>query len=159
MTQTFYQGTVTTLDGSTLDLADFKGKTTVVVNVASACGYTPQYAGLQKLHEELGGEDFAVLAFPSNDFGGQEPGTNDEIRQFCSSKFGVSFQMFDKVSTKDGSASPVYNRLADMTGERPNWNFCKYVVSPDGTEAKFFKSGTEPMSDELRAAIDGYRHK
>jgi glutathione peroxidase len=154
---TLYSGTVQTLEGETVDLSSYKGKVTLVVNVASQCGFTPQYEGLQKLHEELGGDDFAILAFPSNDFGGQEPGSADEIREFCSSKYGVEFAMFEKIPVK-AAGNPVYDKLASMTGgERPSWNFCKYVVSKDGTKAKFFKSGTKPDSKELRDAIASMR--
>ncbi len=150
---TLYSGTVRSLAGDPVDLAAYRGKVTLVVNVASRCGYTPQYEGLQALHEELGGDDFAILAFPSNDFGKQEPGSAEQIREFCDSNYGVTFAMFEKVATKGDDASPVYDRLAEMTGERPGWNFCKYVVSKDGTQAKFFGSAAAPDSEELRAAI------
>lgn len=149
-----YSHSVQSLSGETVDLSAYAGKVTLIVNVASECGYTRQYEGLQKLHEELGGDKFALLAFPSNDFGGQEPGSPEEIQAFCSSKFGVTFDMFAKVPVKAAGGSPVYDQLAEMTGQRPSWNFCKFVVSADGTKAKFFKSGTEPGSEELREAIE-----
>ncbi|MBK8978109.1 MAG: glutathione peroxidase [Planctomycetes bacterium] len=149
----FYRGTLRTLEGEPVDLADYRGKVTLVVNVASRCGYTPQYAGLQKLNEELGGDRFAILAFPSNDFGGQEPGSAEQIRSFCTDNYGVTFTVCEKVKTAGAGASELYDRLAEMTGERPSWNFCKYLISPDGTRARFFGSRVAPESDELRAAI------
>ncbi len=120
----FYAMNVASLDGEAADLADYRGKVTLVVNVASQCGYTPQYAGLQALHQELAGEGFAVLGFPSNDFGGQEPGTATEIRSFCTSNYGVTFPLFEKVQTRSGAGqSEVYGRLEELAGALPNWNF------------------------------------
>ncbi len=144
-----------TLDGAPADLASYRGKVTLVVNVASACGYTPQYAGLQKLHAELADRGFAVLGFPSNEFGGQEPGSAAEIAQFCSSKYGVAFPMFAKCETKAGaSQSPVYAALEGATGKLPNWNFCKYLVGKDGQPVAFYPSKVTPESAELRQAIE-----
>lgn len=144
-----------TLSGDDVSLGKYSGDVTVFVNVASKCGYTPQYEGLQALHEELAGNGVTVVGVPSNDFGKQEPGSAEDIAAFCQENYGVTFDMLEKVSTKDGS--PLFDRLADMTGERPGWNFCKYVVSKDGTEAKFFASGVTPSSDELRGAIAAYQ--
>ncbi|MEM1448787.1 MAG: glutathione peroxidase [Planctomycetota bacterium] len=146
-----------TLAGDAVDLERYQGKVTLFVNVASRCGYTPQYEGLQALHQAQGGDGFAVVGVPSNDFGGQEPGTADEIQAFCQENYGVSFDMLAKQSTKEG-ASPLFDRLADLTGERPSWNFCKYVVSADGTKAQFFPSSTRPDSPELAAAIAELAH-
>lgn len=149
-----YRLSAKTLGGEDLDLSAHAGKVTLFVNVASKCGYTPQYADLQKLHEELGGEDFAIVGVPSNDFGGQEPGTADEIATFCQENYGVTFQMLEKQSTKEGK-SALFDQLAGLTdGERPGWNFCKYVVSADGSKAKFFDSGAKPGSKEIRSAIE-----
>jgi glutathione peroxidase len=143
------------LDGKPVDLADYKGKVTLIVNVASACGYTPQYAGLQQLHAELAGRGFAVLGFPSNEFGGQEPGNADEIAAFCSSKFGVAFPLFEKIETKSGAnQSPVYGVLEKSTGKLPNWNFCKYLVGKDGAPIAFYPSKVAPDAAELREAIE-----
>ncbi len=143
------------LDGSTVDLASYRGKVTLVVNVASECGYTPQYAGLQKLHAELAPRGFAVLGFPSNEFGGQEPGTEAQIREFCTSKYAVDFPMFGKVVTKNGpQQSPVYQALTKATGKEPNWNFCKYLVGKDGTVIGFYPSKVAPDAAELRTAIE-----
>ena len=137
------------------DLGQYRGKVTLVVNVASKCGYTPQYAGLEKLHRELKGKGFAVLGFPSNDFGGQEPGTAEEIQQFCKLTYDVSFPMFAKVVTKAG---PTVSRRSTPTsappGTCPAWNFSKYVVGKDGKVVAFFPSKVTPDSPELRAAID-----
>jgi len=144
-----------TLDGKPADLASYSGKVTLIVNVASECGYTPQYAGLQKLHAEFEGRGFAVLGFPSNEFGGQEPGGPEQIAQFCSSKYGVQFPMFSKIETKAGAKqSPVYAALNGATGKLPNWNFCKYLVGKDGQPIAFYPSKVAPDSPELRAAIE-----
>lgn len=141
-----------TLGGEAVDLSKYEGKVTLFVNVASKCGYTPQYAGLQALHDELGGEGFAIVGVPSNDFGGQEPGTASEIQAFCQQNYGVTFDMLSKQGTKEGD-SPLFDRFAELTGERPGWNFCKYVVSKDGRTARFFPSRVAPDSPELAEAI------
>lgn len=141
------------LDGALEPLSTYKGKVALVVNTASECGYTPQYAGLQKLYEELSPKGFVVLGFPSNDFGGQEPGSSKEIATFCSTKFKVTFPLFEKVVTKGPSPSPVYAFLAKGFG-RPEWNFHKYVVGKDGLVKKAFPSKVTPESDELRKTID-----
>ncbi len=144
----------TSLDGKDTALSDWKGKVVLIVNVASECGYTPQYTGLQKLHAELAEKGFAVLGFPSNEFGGQEPGDSAAIKKFCEGRYKVTFPMFEKVVTKPGaSQSPVYSFLTKGR-EAPNWNFCKYLVGKDGKVVKFWKSATKPEDPELRAAID-----
>jgi glutathione peroxidase len=149
-----YDLKVTTLDGRPADLSAYKGKVTLVVNVASQCGYTPQYAGLEALYRELEPKGFAVLGFPSNDFGGQEPGTADEIGQFCQKNYGVTFPMFAKVMTKAGPGqSPVYAFLGE-SGTLPQWNFSKYVVDKNGKVEAFFPSRVAPDAPELRAAIE-----
>lgn len=143
----------TTLDGKVQPLAAYKGKVLLVVNTASECGFTPQYAGLQKLHEELGPKGVQVLGFPSNDFGGQEPGTAEEIQSFCSTKFHVTFPLFAKVRTKGPEASQVYRFLA-KAHDAPKWNFHKYVVGKDGRVKASFASAVTPDSAELRKALD-----
>jgi glutathione peroxidase len=149
-----YDLEVTTLDGTPARLGDWRGKVTLVVNVASECGFTPQYAGLEELHRELSGRGFAVLGFPSNDFGGQEPGTPAEIHAFCRKNYGVTFPLFAKVATRAGAEqSPVYAFLGG-SGSLPQWNFAKYVVGKDGQVVAFFPSKVTPESAELRAAID-----
>ncbi len=144
----------TTLQGQPAPLAQYAGKVTLVVNVASKCGYTPQYAGLQKLHDELAGRGFSVLGFPSNDFGAQEPGTAEEIATFCQKNYGVTFPMFSKVVTKAGEGqSPVYAFLGKGR-ELPSWNFGKYVVGRDGKVVAYFPSKVAPDAKELRDAIE-----
>ena len=149
-----YDLKVTTLSGQPADLAAFRGKVTVVVNVASRCGYTPQYAGLEKLYREMAPRGVTVLGFPSNDFGGQEPGTPEEIQTFCKLTYDVTFPLFAKVVTKAGpDQSPVYAFLGE-TGNLPQWNFAKYVVDKNGKVVAFFPSRVTPDAPELRAAIE-----
>jgi glutathione peroxidase len=149
-----YDLKVTTLAGKPADLADYRGKVTLVVNVASQCGYTPQYAGLETLYRELAPKGVVVLGFPSNDFGGQEPGTAEEIGQFCQKNYGVTFPMFSKVVTRAGAdQSPVYAFLGE-SGTLPQWNFSKYVVDKNGKVVAFFPSRVAPDAPELRAAIE-----
>jgi glutathione peroxidase len=148
-----YDLKTTTLDGHPADLGAYRGKVTLVVNVASKCGFTPQYEGLEALHQELSGRGFSVLGFPSNDFGGQEPGTAAEIAEFCRLTYGVTFPMFSKVVTKAGPhQSPVYTFLG-ASGDLPGWNFGKYVVDKDGNVVAYFSSRVRPDSSELRDAI------
>jgi glutathione peroxidase len=150
---TFYDFKTDTLDGKPADLNAYKGKVTLVVNVASKCGYTPQYDGLEKLHKELSPKGFAVLGFPSNDFGGQEPGTAAEIQEFCKLTYGVTFPMFSKSVTKAGpEQSPIYTWLG-QSGNLPTWNFCKYLIGKDGKIIAFFPSKVKPDAPELRDAI------
>ncbi len=149
----FYDLKTSYLDGKPADLNTFRGKVTLVVNVASKCGFTPQYEGLEKLNRELSGKGFAVLGFPSNDFGQQEPGTAQEIAQFCKLTYDVTFPMFAKVVTKPGpDQSPIY-KLLGSSGHLPAWNFSKYVVGKDGQILAFFPSEVTPESAELRGAI------
>ena len=150
----FYTLKTTTLEGKPADLALFAGKVTLVVNVASQCGFTPQYKGLEALHQELSPKGFSVLGFPSNDFGGQEPGSPEEIQSFCQRNYGVTFPMFSKLVTKAGpQQSPIYAFLG-ASGNLPAWNFAKYVVGKDGKVAAFFPSDVTPESTKLRDAID-----
>lgn len=148
-----YDYKVTSLDGKPVDLAIYKGHVTLVVNTASHCGFTPQYDGLQKLYADYQGKGFFILGFPSNDFGGQEPGTPQEIITFCSTTYHVTFPMFEKVVTKGDGQSPVYQFLT--TGfPPPSWNFCKYLIGKDGKVVQFFPSKVTPEDPVLRAAID-----
>ena len=150
----FYDLKTLNLDGTPGDLAQYKGKVSLVVNVASKCGYTPQYEGLENLQKEMKGKGFNVLGFPSNDFGGQEPGTAEEIATFCKTKYDVSFPLFEKGVTKAGpTQSPVYQYLG-ATGNLPGWNFSKYVVDKKGQVVAFFPSKVTPDAPELKAAID-----
>ncbi|NTX04363.1 MULTISPECIES: glutathione peroxidase [Myxococcus] len=141
------------LDGKAEKLSDFQGKVLVVVNTASECGYTPQYAGLEKLFQDYKDKGVVVLGFPSNDFGGQEPGSSEDIKKFCELRFKVSFPMFEKVKTKGDGQSPVYAFLA-KNHDAPKWNFHKYVVGKDGQVKAGFPSKVTPESDELRKAVD-----
>lgn len=151
--QSLYDLTVNSLDGKPVDLGQYKGHVVLVVNVASKCGFTPQYAGLEKLYLDYKDKGFFVLGFPSNDFGGQEPGTPQEIAAFCTSKYNVTFPMFEKVVTKGPGQSPVYQFLT--TGfPAPTWNFCKYLVDKNGKVLKEFPSKVTPESKDLRDAID-----
>ena len=149
----FYELKTTTLDGKPEDHTQYKGKVSLVVNVASKCGYTPQYEGLEKLQREMKGKGFNVLGFPSNDFGGQEPGTAQEIATFCKLTYDVTFPMFEKVVTRKGTdQSPIYTFLS-RSGKLPAWNFSKYVVDKQGKVVAFFESSVTPEDPALRAAI------
>lgn len=149
-----YAMKTTTLEGEPIELSEWKGRVALVVNVASECGLTPQYEGLQALHDTYASRGFTVLAFPSNDFGGQEPGTAEEIREFCSTNYDVAFPMFSKVQTKGGDGqSPIYTRLETFTGALPEWNFSKYLVARDGTTVTYFGPRTAPDDPELVSAI------
>lgn len=150
----FYDLQANALDGKPNDLGQYKGKVVLVVNVASECGFTPQYKGLQSLREEMKGRGFEVLGFPSNDFGGQEPGDAEQIQTFCRKNYGVSFPMFQKIVTKAGpDQSPVYAWLG-QDGQLPNWNFCKYVIGKDGKVRAFFPSKIAPADAQLRQAVE-----
>lgn len=144
---TFYDFRINSLEGTPVDFSIYKGKTVLIVNTASRCGYTPQYADLQKLHETHGSK-VVILGFPANDFGAQEPGSNAEIKSFCSKNYGVSFQMFEKVSVKGSDQHPLYAWLKEKTGQEPSWNFCKYLIKPDGT-VKFFPSKVKPGDEQI----------
>ncbi|MDF1799206.1 MAG: glutathione peroxidase [Planctomycetota bacterium] len=144
-----------TLAGDTLDLSAFRGKPVLVVNTASECGLTPQYEGLQQLHETYAERGLVVLGFPCNQFLGQEPGSPEQIATFCRENYGVTFQMMDKVEVNAGEGQhPVYGLLGTRTGSLPDWNFAKYLVSPDGETVQFFGARTDPLGDELTAAIE-----
>jgi glutathione peroxidase len=148
-----YDLTVNTLSGKPQPLASYKGKVALVVNVASECGFTPQYAGLEALYQEYSPKGLVVLGFPSNQFGAQEPGSAEEIQAFCQKNYGVQFPMFEKVATKGAGQSPVYQLLSEKHGE-PRWNFHKYLVGKDGSVKHAFPSKVAPDAQELRAAID-----
>ena len=143
---------VTDIDGKQQSLGQYKGKVMLIVNVASQCGFTPQYTGLEKLWEDYKGKGVVLLGFPSNDFGGQEPGTEAEIKSFCSTKFHVTFPMFAKVKTTGEGQAPLYKLLGEK-GE-PKWNFTKYLIGKDGMVKAMFPSKVTPDSPELRNAID-----
>jgi glutathione peroxidase len=146
------------LDGSEKSLADYRGKTLLVVNVASACGYTPQYAELQQLYATYKDKGLEVLAFPSNDFGGQEPGSALDIRTFVDKEFSVEFTMFDKVVTKGEGQAPIYKTLTEETGEgikgEIKWNFTKFLVDPQGRVIQRFEPPVGPLDPQIVAAIE-----
>jgi glutathione peroxidase len=150
--------TVTTLEGDSLDLASLRGKPLLIVNTASKCGYTPQYAGLQRLHERYAARGLVIVGFPSNDFGGQEPGTAVEIGAFCRKNYGVSFQMMAKVHAKGPEIAPIYRTLTEQTGEgirgEIKWNFTKFLVDGDGHVVARFGSSVEPEDPALITAIE-----
>lgn len=141
------------LDGREIDFSQYKGKHLLIVNTASKCGYTPQYADLEKLHETYG-DRVVVLGFPANNFLWQEPGSNEEIASFCQKNYGVSFQLFEKISVKGRDQHPLYQWLKSKSGQSPSWNFCKYTVSPDGEKVSFFSSKVTPMSEEIMKALE-----
>jgi len=138
-----YDFKMKSIDGKEISLETYKGKPLMIVNVASECGFTKQYKSLQEVHEKYG-EKFVIIGFPANNFGGQEPGSNEEIATFCSKNFGVSFQMFEKISVKGEDQHALYQWLSNKAGQDPSWNFCKYVVSEDGKTVKFFGSAASP---------------
>ncbi|MEO5600231.1 MAG: glutathione peroxidase [Cyclobacteriaceae bacterium] len=149
--QTIYDFKMNSLEGEEIDFARYKGKSLLIVNVASKCGFTPQYGDLEKLHEEFG-DKVVVLGFPANNFGSQEPGTSLEIADFCKKNYGVKFQMFEKISVKGADQHPLYQWLKEKTGQEPSWNFCKFLVKPDGT-VKFFPSKVKPLDKEITSAL------
>ena len=155
-----YALSVPTLEGEPVALSEYRGRVSLIVNVASECGYTPQYAGLQRIYERFKGRGFSVLGVPSNDFGRQEPGSPEEIREFCSSKYRVTFPMFQKVQTKAGTdQSEIYALLGRATGSLPSWNFGKYLIDRSGQVLKVFPSKVEPDSPELVTAIEAALEK
>jgi len=132
----------------------YSGKVLLVVNTASKCGNTPQYDGLEKLYDQYGEAGLVVLGFPSNDFMGQEPGTEEQIEEFCRLTYGVEFPMFEKVSVKEDKADPFFVALAEASGTYPTWNFQKYLIGRDGKVISAFSPRTKPYDDELVAAIE-----
>ncbi len=149
--QSIYDFKINSLEGNPIDFSVYKGKTLLIVNTASECGYTPQYADLQKLHETFG-DKLVILGFPANNFGGQEPGSNQQIATFCQKNYGVTFQMFEKISVKGNDQHPLYAWLKEKTAQEPGWNFSKYLVKPDGT-VKFFKSSVKPMDSQITSEL------
>jgi glutathione peroxidase len=146
------------IDGQKVDLADYHGKVVLFVNVASKCGFTPQYEGLQDIYEKYSDQGFVVLGFPANNFMGQEPGSNEEIQQFCTTNFGVTFPMFEKISVKGKDQHPLYayltNKKAHDFGGAIKWNFTKFLVGRDGQIKARFSSNTKPTDDKMISAIE-----
>src|SRR2546425_598859 len=142
------------IDGAPAPLSAYKGKVALIVNVASQCGYTPQYAGLEKLYEKYKDKGFVVLGFPANNFGAQEPGTNEEIKTFCTRNYQVTFPMYSKISVKGSGKAPLYKFLTDSAGGEVKWNFTKFLVDGNGKVISRFDSGVEPDSSELTGAVE-----
>ena len=157
---TFYQfleanpnAKVKSIDGTEYDYAQLKGKKVLIVNTASECGYTPQYEDLEKLHQAYK-DKLIILGFPANNFGGQEPGTNEEIKEFCKSKYSVTFPLFEKISVLGDDMAPIYKWLTnkDLNGwndQQPKWNFNKYLLDEEGNLLKYYSSAVKPMSEEI----------
>jgi glutathione peroxidase len=156
---TIFDTPIHRLSGEDATLGEHTGKALLIVNVASKCGLTPQYAGLEELHERLADRGFSVLGFPSNQFGGQEPGTSEEIAEFCSATYGVTFPMYEKIDVNGADRHPIYQQLTlvpDAKGEAGDilWNFEKFLVAPSGEIVGRFRPQTTPEDSELLAAID-----
>jgi len=151
--KSIYDFKLKTLDGEEISLLKFKGKKMLLVNVASKCGYTPQYKNLEQLHKQYG-EKVTVVGFPANNFGGQEPGSSKDIQEFCTKNYGVSFQMMEKISVKGSDKHPLYQWLSNkeangVCDDSPNWNFCKYLIDENGKIIKFFGSRVDPLDQEI----------
>jgi glutathione peroxidase len=153
----FYAIKVKTIDGKELDLQAFKGKKILIINTASECGFTPQYEDLEALHLKYGNK-VVLLAFPCNDFGGQEPGSTEKIKNFCTTKFHTTFQLMEKVTVKGSSTHPLYKWLTDpakngWNDKAPSWNFCKYLIDENGQLLKFYPSSVKPLSSDIVNAL------
>lgn len=156
-TESIYQYELNTINGENISLGDFEGDVLLIVNTASECGFTPQYEGLQELYDEYSDQGFKVLGFPANNFGGQEPGSDEEIAQFCQANYGVTFPMFSKISVKGDDQHPLFEYLTktdnpDFTGDI-SWNFEKFLIDRNGNVVRRFKSNVTPMSEELTSAV------
>jgi glutathione peroxidase len=152
-----YDFKLKTIDGEEISLSKFKGKKMLLINVASECGYTPQYKNLQALHQQYGSK-LVLIGFPANNFGKQEPGTNTEIKSFCTKNYGVTFLMMDKISVTGSDAHPLYKWLSSKADNgvcenAPNWNFCKYLIDEKGNIIKFFPSKVDPLSSEITSLL------
>ena len=155
--ESVYEFTIKDIKGNDLSLSKYKGKVLLIVNVASKCGYTRQYSGLQNIYEKYKDKGFEILAFPCNDFGGQEPGSNEEIAEFCSVNFNVTFPIFDKVKVLGDDKSPLFKFLTDSIQSNSgdiNWNFEKFLISKNGNIVNRFKSSVEPESEKLISQIE-----
>jgi glutathione peroxidase len=142
------------INGDDVDLRVYRGKTILIVNVASFCGYTRQYEGLQALFERYRDRGFMILGFPANEFGSQEPGSDQEISDFCSRTYNVQFDMFSKIVVKGDMIHPLYQYLTQQSGQQVSWNFNKFLVDANGNYVHHYLSATEPLSDELTSAIE-----
>ena len=149
-----HEFTLNDIDGKPVPLAEFKGKVVLIVNVASRCGFTPQYTGLEALYEKYKGQGFVIVGVPANNFGSQEPGTNEEIKTFCTRKYNVSFPMLAKVSVKGDDITPLYKYLTETKGGDVKWNFTKFLIGKDGQVAERFESAVKPDDPALTAAVE-----
>ena len=149
-----YDFTVKSIDGQDVPLSQYRGKALLIVNTASECGYTPQYDGLEKLYRRYRDKGFAVLGFPANDFGGQEPGSNKEIAQFCRVNYGITFPVFAKTPVVGANANPLFKELTAKTGKPPRWNFHKYLLDRTGQPVAVFESAIEPEDRQVTSQID-----
>jgi glutathione peroxidase len=154
-----YDFTLNSIDGEPTSLSKFRGKVVLLVNVASRCGFTPQYAALEKVYEQYKDRGFVIIGIPANNFGGQEPGTNQEIKTFCSTKYNVTFPMMAKVSVKGEDKTPLYQFLTDPStsqkvGGEIRWNFTKFLIGPEGRPVARFEPDTAPDSPQVVAAIE-----
>lgn len=156
MTDSLHAFTMKSIDGKEKPLADYKGKAVLVVNTASQCGYTPQYAGLEELYQKYRDRGFVVLAFPANEFGGQEPGSDPEIKKFCTMKYKTTFDLFSKIVVKGDGIHPLYKWLTTRPGYTGDikWNFNKFLVDGNGTVVARFDSGVTPTSPELTGKLE-----
>jgi len=157
--KSIYDFTMNSIDGKPTALSSFKGRVVLLVNVASRCGYTPQYTALESVYEKYKGRNFVIVGIPANNFGGQEPGTNEEIKTFCSTKYNVTFPMMAKVSVKGDDITPLYQYLTDKsanpaTGGEIQWNFTKFLVGADGKIVARFEPKITPDSTEITTAIE-----
>lgn len=148
----FYNFEINAIDGTPINFSQYKGKKVLIVNTASECGFTPQYEDLQMLHETHG-DKVTVLGFPANNFGGQEPGGNGSIEQFCQVNYGVSFHLFEKISVKGNGRHKLYQWLEQENGNPPNWNFCKYLLDEEGKVLGFFPSAVNPMEEAITSLL------
>jgi len=149
-----YDFTLNSIDGASTPLSTYKGKVVLVVNVASKCGYTPQYAGLEALYEKYKAKGFVIVGVPANNFGGQEPGSDEEIKTFCSRNYNVTFPMMSKVSVKGADKTPLYQYLTEATGGEIKWNFTKILIDKKGGIVSRFESAVTPESAEMAKAIE-----
>ncbi len=152
--KTFHDFSAKTIDGKMLDMSSLKGKKVLVVNTASKCGLTPQYVELEELYKTYGGDDFMIIGFPANNFLSQEPGTNDEIKEFCELNYGVTFQMMSKISVKGKDIDPIYEWLTNesengVEDSKVSWNFQKYMIDEDGKLVDYVSPKESPMSDKI----------
>lgn len=151
--ESIYDFRINALDGTPVDFARYRGQKLLIVNTASKCGHTPQYKTLQQLHEQYG-DRVTILGFPANNFLWQEPGNNEDIAAFCEKNYGVTFQMFEKISVRGRKQHPLYQWLSAKTGKKPSWNFCKYLLDQNGEAVAFYGSDVSPLDESIIKRIN-----